>query len=97
MRFIMSMVTNQFPTPGARFFITSYGNGWAYEVEELHSGRTLFFQDSDACTLRHDSAEFMDEGHIALLFECLDYEAEPMCEFDTDARLQRMLSDDTNI
>lgn len=84
----MSMVTNQFPTPGARFFITSYGNGWAYEVEELHSGRTLFFQDSEADTLRQESGEFMDEGHLALLFECIeqeDYvESAFLCEFDRD-------------
>lgn len=78
------MVTNEFPTHSGQFYITSYGNGWAYQVEEVHTGRTLFFQDADACTLKQESCDFMDEGHIALLFEAVDYEAEPMCEFDVD-------------
>ena len=91
------MVTNQFPTPGARFFVTSYGNGWAYQVEELHSGRTLWFQDAEARTLQRESSEFMDEGHIALLFECIEHEldAEPVCEFD-DGRLFRLISGDAD-
>ena len=78
------MVTNEFPTPGGRFYITSYGNGWAYQVEELHTGHTLFFQDDDACTLKRESSDFMDDSHLALLFESLAYETEPMCEFDVD-------------
>ena len=78
------MVTNEFPTPGGRFYITSYGNGWAYQVEELHTGHTLFFQDDDACALKRDSSDFMDDSHLALLFECLEHETEPMCEFDVD-------------
>ena len=78
------MVTNEFPTPGGRFYITSYGNGWAYQVEELHTGHTLFFQDDDACTLKRESSDFMDDSHLALLFESLAYETEPMCEFDID-------------
>lgn len=80
------MVTNEFPTPGGRFYITSYGNGWAYQVEELHTGHTLFFQDDDACTLKRDSSDFMDDSHLALLFECVEHETanDPICEFDVD-------------
>lgn len=82
------MVTNEFATPGGRFYITSYGNGWAYEVEQVHTGHTLFFQDDDACTLKRESSDFMDDGHLALLFECLAYEVAAessfLCEFDVD-------------
>ena len=84
MRFIM--VTNQFPSLCGRYFITSYGNGWAYEVEELHSGRTIWFQDSEACMVQEATSSFADCSPLLDYFEAQEYEcayiANNHCEFD---------------
>lgn len=80
------MVTNQFPSNCGRYFITSYGNGWAYEVEELHSGHTVWFQDSDACMVQQVTNNFEDCRMIADYFEAEEYDcisfANDHTEFD---------------
>ncbi|PPE71490.1 hypothetical protein IS481_12135 [Caldimonas thermodepolymerans] len=38
--------------------IRSYGNGWAYEVEHVASGRTVWVQDDDAEALAFHCAYF---------------------------------------
>lgn len=63
------MVTNEFPSLGGRFYITSYGNGWAYEIEELHTGHTLWFQDADADMIRAESQDFTDDQALFAFFE----------------------------
>lgn len=65
------MVTDEFPSLGGRFYITSYGNGWAYEVEELHTGHTLWFQDDDADTFRRETEDFCDDSAINAYFETI--------------------------
>lgn len=78
------MVTNQFPSLCGRYYITSYGNGWAYEVEELHTGRTVFFQDSEACMVQELTSSFADCRPLLDYFDAEEYSAfdNQACEFD---------------
>ena len=70
----MSMVTNEFPSNCGRYYIMSYGNGWAYEIEELFSGRTVFFQDSEACMVQELTSSFADCRALADYFDAEEYE-----------------------
>lgn len=78
--------TNQFPTACGRYFITSYGNGWAYEIEELHSGRTVWFQDADACTIQALTDNFDNCAPLLDYFDAEEYDcisfANDHTEFD---------------
>lgn len=80
------MVTNQFPSSCGRYSITSYGNGWAYEIEEVHTGRTIWFQDADACTVQELTSSFADCAQLADYFAAEEHEcayiANNHCEFD---------------
>jgi hypothetical protein len=58
------MVTNSFLTLSGRYFVQSLGNGWAYEVEDVASGESIFVQDSDANQLREHTNDFDNETAI---------------------------------
>ncbi len=60
-----------FITINERYHITSYGNGWAYEVTCQNTGEILWFQDDSACQLQTDTNDFENEGAITEYFECL--------------------------
>lgn len=60
------MKTNQFITASRHYLVTSYGNGWAYEVEDRDTGDAFFVQDDDAQTLQTDSANFENEDTLAM-------------------------------
>lgn len=69
------MITNQFPTQSGRFYVKSLGNGWAYEIEELHTTYTLWFQDSDADHVQTITNNFEDERAIIDLFDAFGCDA----------------------
>jgi hypothetical protein len=62
------MKTNVFSTHDDKFLITSYGNGWAYEVRCIETDCSFFVQDDDACELQRNTNDFEDTN---LLFEYL--------------------------
>lgn len=65
------MTTNEFTTASGNYLIKSYGNGWAYEIVSNHSLDSLWFQDSDAETIRTESNDFENEAVIKMYFENL--------------------------
>jgi hypothetical protein len=44
----MACIPFQFTTNDNRYEVVSHGNGWAYEITDNATGKTLWFQDSDA-------------------------------------------------
>lgn len=56
------MHTNRFSTHDDRYLITSYGNGWAYEVHCQSTGCSFWVQDHDAEDLHHASQKFAFTG-----------------------------------
>jgi len=54
-----------------RYYVTSHGNGWAYEVTDQNTGASLWFQDDDAVQLQKDSNDFENEDAIAQYFDNL--------------------------
>lgn len=54
------MNTNTFSTADDKYLITSYGNGWAYEVECAQTGYSFWVQDYDAEDLQASSKDFED-------------------------------------
>lgn len=51
------------------YFVKSHGNGWAYEIEDINTGETLFFQDDDAHNLYMDTNRFENTVAIESAFE----------------------------
>lgn len=58
----------QFSTISGRYFVTSHGNGWAYEVEDTATGETVWAQDSDADAMREHCADFENEAALSDYF-----------------------------
>lgn len=65
------MIPMQYTTPTERFHVSSYGNGWAYEIVCQTTGDSLWFQDHDADTVQRDTADFTNEDAINSYFELL--------------------------
>lgn len=61
----------QFTTQSGRYLVTSHGNGWAYEVVDLQTNDSLWFQDDDANEIREQTDHFEHEGNISVYFENL--------------------------
>lgn len=61
----------QFGTPTDKYHVTSYGNGWAYEVHCNTTGESLWFQDQDADFLRDNTADLTDEDALDTMFSML--------------------------
>ena len=55
-------VTNQFRA--GPYLVTSYGNGWAYEVQDTRDGACIWMQDDEAALLRDETNGFEDLGRI---------------------------------
>ena len=55
------MTTNEFTTPTGRFYVQSYGNGWAYRVTSQKTGESFSVQDDAATTLQAESEDFTNE------------------------------------
>jgi len=66
------MLTNEFDTENGKYTIKSYGNGWAYEVVDIGTGESLWFQDDAASQLQADTNDFCDTCTIDQYFECLE-------------------------
>ena len=49
-----------FSTHDDKYLVTSYGNGWAYEVECAETGYSFWVQDHDADDLRTSTNDFED-------------------------------------
>lgn len=59
------MKTNAFPTASGRYFVESYGNGWAYTITDQETGADFFVQDDSAAQLQKDTNDFENESVIA--------------------------------
>ena len=59
------MKTHQFITASRHYLVTSYGNGWAYEIEDRDTGDAFFVQDDDAQALQNNTNDFENEDTIA--------------------------------
>ena len=65
------MTTNEYPTADGRYYIKSYGNGWAYEVRCPVTGDSFWMQDDDAQKLRDATNNFEDIKAIDDIMEAL--------------------------
>lgn len=65
------MTTNEYKTADEKYYIKSYGNGWAYEVQELSTGDSLWFQDQDADQLREETEDFDNTMVLDMYFEMI--------------------------
>ena len=54
------MNSRTFTTPDGKYAITSYGNGWAYEVRCRQSNYSFFVQDHEADELQAVTENFED-------------------------------------
>lgn len=61
----------QFETLSENYTVTSFGNGWAYEIRDNLTGETLWFQDHDADQLQSDTNNFENDAVLQQYFECL--------------------------
>lgn len=68
----MACIPVQFTTNDNRYDVISHGNGWAYEVTDNATGKTLWFQDSDAVQMQTATNDFDDTDVLLDYFECLD-------------------------
>lgn len=66
------MKTNAFPTASGRYFIESYGNGWAYTVTDQETGADFFVQDESAAAVQFQTNNFEDESVLAEYFDAFD-------------------------
>ena len=66
-----TMTTNEFDTPTNRYYVKSWGNGWAYEVTCQTTNASFFVQDDAALQLQTDSANFTNEDALAQYIEAL--------------------------
>ena len=66
------MTTNEYPTADGRYYIKSYGNGWAYEVTHQESGASFWVQDDDAQQLRDDTNDFENTDVLGDYMEAHD-------------------------
>lgn len=71
MNTMQHMNTMQYTTPTKRFHVSSYGNGWAYEIVCQKTGSSLWFQDHDADFVKSNTNDFEDEDAINCFFELL--------------------------
>ncbi len=62
------MTSLQFTTPTGRFHVSSYGNGWAYEIVCQTTGDSVWFQDHDADFVQQSTEDFHNEDEIANYF-----------------------------
>lgn len=51
------------------YTVRSYGNGWAYEVDDHEASDTLWFQDHMAEFLREETKDFTDMTIMGHFFE----------------------------
>lgn len=52
------MKTAQWPTADGRYYVESYGNGWAYQVTDRQTGQSFWVQDADAAQLQEETQDF---------------------------------------
>ena len=61
--------TNEFITETGKYYISSYGNGWAYEITCQTTGDSLWFQDDDADYIKVATSDFNNEAELLAYFE----------------------------
>lgn len=54
-----------FSTHDEKYLITSYGNGWAYEVRCKETDYAFFVQDHDADDMQRATNDFEDTSMLA--------------------------------
>ena len=62
----------EFVTEDRYYHVVEHGNGWAYEVTESRSGKSIFVQDEAASQLQADTEDFTDNAILAEYFDGLD-------------------------
>jgi len=68
----MACIPTQFTTSDRRYRIVSHGNGWAYEITDTATGKTLWFQDDDAVQVQNNTNDFDDTESLSDYFACID-------------------------
>lgn len=58
------MITNAFVTADGRYYVESYGNGWAYQITSQTTGASLWVQDDDACVVQIDTDDFTNTAAL---------------------------------
>jgi hypothetical protein len=68
------MTTNEYPTADGKYYVKSYGNGWAYSIEDNRSPDTdpLWFQDEDAIRLQEETEDFTNTMVLDMWFEMIE-------------------------
>lgn len=65
------MQVHTFKTKTGKFEVSSYGNGWAYEIVNTQTGASIWCQDDDAKELETYTANFKFENVIQDYVEAL--------------------------
>jgi hypothetical protein len=68
----MACIPFQFTTNDNRYEVVSHGSGWAYEITDNATGKTLWFQDSDAVQVQNATEDFDNTDALLDYFECID-------------------------
>lgn len=55
-----------------KYVVYSYGNGWAYSIEDVNTGESVWAQDHDAIQLQSDTDNFNDINAIEDYFFALN-------------------------
>jgi hypothetical protein len=63
------------PVADERYEVYSHGNGWAYEIVDVRTGRSLWVQDGEADELREATVDFEDMTCIEEYMEVRGYRA----------------------
>jgi hypothetical protein len=63
------------PVADERYEVYSHGNGWAYEIVDVRTGRSLWVQDHEADELREATRDFEDLSCVPEYMEVLGYRA----------------------
>lgn len=54
---------------GSTYTVRSYGNGWAYEIDNHECADTLFFQDHEADEIKKITNNFENMSALDAYFE----------------------------
>ena len=65
------MTTNEYTTADGKYFIKSYGNGWAYSIADNKNPNVepLWFQDDDAQRVQDETEDFTNTMVLDMWFE----------------------------
>ena len=78
------MNSTTFSTHDDKYLITSYGNGWAYEVHCQNTGYSFFLQDHEADDLQKVTNDFEDTDCLSEYMSVLGSKDREVADKDID-------------